>query len=537
MMVLLIIGKVALMKLDGNAALYQLQREFKNVSFRLAPGSMMLDYPLLYDEAIDMSGHVVLLSDSDRPRASEHMQQVMCVCLSDEVAWAARERGFFVAQVHDDVSFQHLYNRLQSVFLANERFETQLHAYVDTYAGYKPILDACLETMGFACVLIDGRYRTVCQSGDLNLVEDSGKSSGGQDAWDDDGFGPTVLDEDVVDLFMASQHYRRMRTGRKVFSMPGANRLFMRNVFFEDKPVGMLVMKHQGDVMSASYVRFLLNYLAPFVEGMYARIGSFDLTAVRPTGIRTMLKGVLEGAVDNAPLLSLLLLEEGNDQDDCYMLLRLERSFTNEGAEGLAYFAQRLERALPQAYCAETEGKLYALVHVGAPLSEEGFTSRSVQDFLAKLPAVLRDKLVKAGASRPFSDMRKLLAARLQADAALERGDELDPAYWYYRFNDYALGWLLHNGCSSIAPEYVCHSAVVQLKQYDEHHGTSLLDTLAVFMSCRYNATLAAQKLFVARSTLLNRLERITELTSVNLDSLEERTYLGVSLVLLGYLG
>lgn len=523
------------MRLDGNAALYQLQREFKDVSFRLAPRSMMLDYPLLYDESIDMSGHVVLLSDSDRPQTSERMQQVLCVCLSDEVAWVAQERGFFVAQVHDDVSFQHLYNRLQSVFLANERFETRLRAYVDTYAGYKPILDACLETMGFACMLIDDQYRTVCQSGNLNLGEDLGESGNGQVTWGDDAFSVAALDEDIVELFMASQHYRRMRTGRKVFAMPGVNRLFMRNVFFGEKPVGMLAMKHQGDAMSASYVRFLLNYLAPFVEGMYARIGSFDLTAARPTGIRTMLKSVLKGAVENAPLISLLLLEEGNDQDDCYMVIRLERKFTNEGAEGLAYFAQRLERALPQAYCAEVEGKLYALVHVGASAAQNHATLTD-RDFLAKLPEILRDKLVKAGTSRPFSDMKQLPAARLQADAAFERGDELDPAYWYYRFNDYALSWLLQNGCSSTAPEYVCHSAVVELKRYDEQHGTNLLGTLAAFMSCRYNATLAAQKLFVARSTLLNRLERITELTSVNLDNLEERTYLGASLILMGCL-
>ena len=42
-----------------------------------------------------------------------------------------------------------------------------------------------------------------------------------------------------------------------------------------------------------------------------------------------------------------------------------------------------------------------------------------------------------------------------------------------------------------------------------------------------------AMSLFVARSTLLNRLVRIDELTHVDLEDLKERIYLGLSLEML----
>ena len=69
--------------------------------------------------------------------------------------------------------------------------------------------------------------------------------------------------------------------------------------------------------------------------------------------------------------------------------------------------------------------------------------------------------------------------------------------------------------------------------RYDEEHGSDLLLTLRTFVECRYNATLASERLFVARSTLLNRLERIEQLVEVDLDDFDSRLYLALSLYLL----
>ena len=512
------------MKLDGNAALYQLSREFDNVTCDTPLRSIMVDYPVLYDVNMDMSGHMVLVPDHERPRKNERMQNVLCVCLGEATARAVAEGGLCVACVHDDVSFQHLYNRAQGVFVTNERLEAQLRAYVDTYAGYQPLLDACTRAMGFSCMLIDDQYRTVCQS---SFADDNA-------VLPEDAFSSEILEEEAVDLFMASQQYKKMRKGRKVFVMPGTDNLFMKNVFWGDRLVGALAMKHRGDMMSARYVRFLLNYLGPFVEDMYERIGTLDPSGSRPTQIRAALRSALEGAVEGSALLGRLLIEEGSGSQDHYQVMRIERSFTHEGAEGLGYFAQRFERAWPQVHCVGIEGKLYALANIDAPIGELDLGGRLRRTFLGELPAILRDNLAKAGMSRPFSDMRQIPAARAQADAALVQGDEADPAYWLYRFNDYALGWLSRHGCGDVQPEYVCHPAVVDLARYDEVHGSELLLTLAAFMESRYNATLAAQNLFIARSTLINRLERIVKLTKIDLDDLDERIYLGISLKLMG---
>ena len=121
-----------------------------------------------------------------------------------------------------------------------------------------------------------------------------------------------------------------------------------------------------------------------------------------------------------------------------------------------------------------------------------------------------------------------------QADIALEQGSVTNPTYWYYRFGDYALAWLIGRATAGISPDIVRHSAITTLETYDASHGTELAHTLATFMNCRYNATAASTELFVARSTLLNRLERIVELTHIDLDDPRERLYLAISFELAG---
>ena len=154
--------------------------------------------------------------------------------------------------------------------------------------------------------------------------------------------------------------------------------------------------------------------------------------------------------------------------------------------------------------------------------------------FLRELVEIARDNLAKVGISRPFQSMGDLGAAKVQASIAYERGSLVDPTFWCYRFEEYAFGWMLERSRGEMPLEYVSHPAVVALARYDEGHGTELLHTLAAFVRHRYNATAASEALYVARSTLLTRLDRMYELTGIDLGDFEERVYLEMSLLMAG---
>ena len=566
-------------KLDGAAVQYALTGEYGDVVEGRAPRNALFGYPALYDESADMDGHIVLVPGNEQPHAGARLDGALCVCMDEESAQAAREAGAAALHVSADVPFQTLYNFLLRTFVDSERLDAQLRACVDTYAGFQPLLDACAQSTGRPCALIDEHYRLVCQAQPDGDAEGWPAAPGVPSALGDAAGGPAcgtpspsaaaqagLLADDLIDLFMATRWYRYLRNSRNVFTIPGSDDLLMKNVFSQGRLVGSLVMWHEGDATSARYVRFLLNYLSAYVGQMYGRMGTFGLAAADTNRVKAALEGVLAGAREGREALARALAESGHAPGSAYVVLRIDRSFTNDGAGEHGYLMRRFEVALPRSYCFSAHDALFMLVDVETARTQgEGRLQReepetafgnlavreedrsspvlsTARDDLARqgegrlqgeLPVVARDNLAKVGMSRPFRDMRDFDAAMVQATTALRQGNATDPAIWCYRFDDYALGWLASRAVGDMPAEYVCHAAIPALARYDAEHGTQLLETLATFLRCRYNATAAAQALFVARSTLLNRLERIVELTGVDLDDFDERTYLALSFALL----
>ena len=505
---------VETVKLDGTAVQYLLLRQFKDVEGYNITRKLRVDYPILYDVYGDMSGHTVLVPAHERPGDHGNLRDVLCVCVGEESARSACEAGIAVVKVGDDVAFQHLYNAMQAIFVRNERLDARLRAYVDSYAGFKPLVEACAEGLCYSCALVDTRYRVVCSAtardanpeNDVSVALDMGE-----------------LDSKTIDLFMASRVYRHLRSSRNVFALSGSDDLFMKNVFVGEKLVGALISRHAGDLLGARYARFVLGYLSPFVEEMYARLGSFGLSATSFERVGTALESYVrnEFAPDEEAVLRAALLEDGHDPDAPFVVARIERSFTHEGTEDSSYMVRRFESTFAHSHCFEHAGELYLLADLGG----------SGDTVMRDIPIVARDNLAKVGISRPFDRIELLESACAQASAALECGSASGHVGWCYRFAEYALPWAISHGVAGPPSAFASHPAVAVLARYDEERGTELLRTLSAFARNRYNATVAADELFVARSTLLNRLKRIEELTGIDLDSFEERVYLGMSLV------
>ena len=503
------------MKLDSGMVEYLLTQEFGSVVSGNLSRSIGCDYPILFDDTADMNGHVALVPQHERPVAQTGSEHALYVCLGEESARSARESNLAFIYVTGGISFRRLYNFMQDVFVRNERLDARLQAYVSTYAGFQPLLKACALAMNCSFSLIDSRYRPIAQ---VSCRPDDESENAAPDDFE-------VLESEIIDLFMASQRYRHMRASRRVFAVPGSSDLLMKNIFSGGKLVGVLSSRHDGTPSNAKYVQFLLGYLGAYVEAMYALMGSFGIPSTAPARIKAALANVRTGDAADRTLLESNLVEAGHRAGNPYVVLKIERSFTNEGAEARDYLAHRFELVWPHAYCFSSSNNLFMLVDIG-----EGPVSAGTR-FLHDLLPMARDNLTKIGISRAFTDFNLMPQAIDQAEIALEQGKVANPENWCYRFEEYALAWIVSSLRQDSKFDAARHPAVAVLRAYDSNHGTTLTDTLKTFMQYRYNATEASKALFVARSTLLNRLERVTELTGIDLEDPDERLYLTLSLV------
>ena len=78
-------------------------------------------------------------------------------------------------------------------------------------------------------------------------------------------------------------------------------------------------------------------------------------------------------------------------------------------------------------------------------------------------------------------------------------------------------------------PEYL-HPAVLQLAAYDRQHGTEYLITLEALLHSQHNQMLAARALHIHRTTLIYRLQKMSEMTGLRLDDAQDMLFAHFSL-------
>ena len=95
---------------------------------------------------------------------------------------------------------------------------------------------------------------------------------------------------------------------------------------------------------------------------------------------------------------------------------------------------------------------------------------------------------------------------------------------------DSAFRRLLADACKDVLP--TCYGADV-LYSYDKEHGTSYCETLLEYLNCERNAVATANALYLHRNTLRNRLNKIDSIIGTDLDDVNERIRMTISLNML----
>ena len=137
------------------------------------------------------------------------------------------------------------------------------------------------------------------------------------------------------------------------------------------------------------------------------------------------------------------------------------------------------------------------------------------------------------GASAELADFFQLPQGYFQAKTALHLGEKYDSMIWCHRFDEYFLEYILEEAGENLSPKLLCSHALHVLKDYDSKNNTELYKTLKIYLKLERNALQTAKALFIHRSSLFYRIERITQLTKINLDDPKERLILQLSYCLM----
>ena len=170
-------------------------------------------------------------------------------------------------------------------------------------------------------------------------------------------------------------------------------------------------------------------------------------------------------------------------------------------------------------YAMSTGASVAAIVRLQAAGSEAAGTEWN------ELEGVVRRMGYVGGASGGFERLDlidfHLAQARFAADRAVTPHDDAA----LVQFRSCRTSFMLDAGMESVPIETVTSEGLSSLLSYDAEKGTDYVHTLAQYLLDESNTTHAARNLYVHRSSLIKRLERIEAITGEPLDDSETRLY------------
>ena len=311
-----------------------------------------------------------------------------------------------------------------------------------------------------------------------------------------------------------------------------------------DTVVGALHMRARDDARSEEgpgtpVWRLLVTMIASEVERVRAP------ERVSETAAADFLRAVLRRELTDRDLLLARAKELSLDVEEGASMIVARahpQAPTDEGWRGrVRAVAERGARAVVSrsiAALSEREGILGAEVLLLVPGGEETTAARAADGVLREMEAGLTGYTFAIGRSRIAADPADLPRAAGEAllAANVAQGGSAEASLAFEQTGAYRL--LLSTMTENPSELQRFYAETVEpLAAYDEQYETDMVHTLETFLEADGNVAGTAQRLFTHRHTIYYRLERVRELSGLDVSSSDGREKLSLGLKAMRVLG
>ena len=303
----------------------------------------------------------------------------------------------------------------------------------------------------------------------------------------------------------------------------GPHRSLYANIWLNSSQYcGRFLINELNSILKPSHF-LMANYFVEILSMAFER-NLFKSSYV--SSFEEILRQVLTGeGVDEHYLLERLQMV-GWRRNDRYMCFKIELSENKASIISSQKIRSTAGIVLKKCFSFPIDSAVYTVCN----LSLAGYSETLCHNKMRDLGAAAE---VTIGASFPFRDFLQLRDYYRQADKAIEMAWASQSDSRYFPFSDYVLDYIIEHFTQEFPASAICSQAVLQLYEFDREKGTHFIETLQSYFRNCGQQTATAQELFIHRSTLSYRLEKIQEITGADLSDENARLYLQISLRLL----
>lgn len=500
------------MKLNTDILYDRLREIYPVEMYGRDSGALSLLRPELYIDNTNrfLEDHVYLATVEHLPHRPFIEKNAVVICIGEGSVLTYYKQHAVVLMIRKKVDFYEAYQTVQRIYDTFARWESDALALFLGTPSVEDVLRCASGVLNGPVCVLDSAFQFIAaapgpEKSDFSIPEVRG-------ALDPQAFVSFLREKDVsMDIH-----------GAFVLDMTEGKVLCVNLFSPEDEYIGCLYIQ-RTDRNGAPGEAALAEMLAQMVE---------KAIAVNPALINDemgTLREILRLTMNERPLMrsqKLLLRSKNYTTPYRCASVHYTKAFSSLPA---GYVCSVLEGIVPGSVFFEYQNTLFGLIPETA-IAPEG---RQNGDALRPLNDMIREMHLCMGVSNGFRDLYMLRTFYLQAEAAIENGRLLGEEKSIYHFADYALTEMITNALGGLPAEVYFPGGMRELLEHDKAGGISYLETLKVLLEENMSLSRASRRLYIHRSTLVERISRIEKELVLDLNDPDQRLQIQILLKVL----
>ena len=285
----------------------------------------------------------------------------------------------------------------------------------------------------------------------------------------------------------------------------------MRQIYSEISEYQLSLLEHVAEILTAAIARV-----------HYARYVKSNQTS------RFMLD-MIDGASCEVNFIIHNLSQLGWKIDDDYYILKILPDPKDIEGETVKYTGELIKKMFDGSVLLEPGDELALVVNTR-------FCRDTLDHAFESLDELLTRRNFTCGVSTLFRDFSWLYEQYGLADAAIEIGSLIDRDCKLFHYTKYIMMHMISMCDKVFNVNILCHREAIVLHEYDKVNNNNYFYCLYTYLLNERSLLTTSKKLNIHRSTLIYRLNKISEIIHVDLDDLQIRKHLISSYDILHFL-
>lgn len=504
------------MHLSANLISYHLKKEYQGLqSSDWLSCEPLLKYVVRYDgNMLAENGIIYLIDDPALPLPNQRLSKNMAIFAGD-CANISEQNYPNYCFLPADTDMGKLLLFLQEVFERYRQWDQHLVDSLLSHASVQELVDLTEDIISNPMMVISMNF-TIIASRDLPFVGELKNAV----------LGSTEATQPLVNALKQDINYEEAYNRTGYFYYPGnhiATPKLCANIRKSTKTIYRL-MVYEGEIPLDDTFGFLLEHLAKMIShALTANTGQDSDTAY--TINKIFLELLTTPSADYVEI-SRQFSTLGWLSSHYYQCVLIRLALHDMKNLTVHSICNYVENAVPSSCALNYQGNALVFINLTlCPLSQ-GELFRKLSDFV-------HTSRLLAGCSRKMLGHFNFYRQYLQASATLQAGERQNPTNRFHYFDDIALYYIFEQTTKKLPAYMICHEKLLDLKNEDETNQTQLYRTLRCFLENCQGITRTAEDLFIHRSTLLYRLEKIKKILGTDFSDPQEFLYFFLSFYLL----